>query len=97
MKFEWDATKNSRNIRKHGFSFEDAAAMFREPLLVRADVRDDYAEKRWTGIGMIQGRFALVVFVELDGETIRFISLRKATHEERQEYEEALRHGLEAG
>jgi len=69
--------------------------MFRHVLLVRPDTREDYGEERWIGIGMIQNRVAFVVFGEYPDDAIRIISLRKANHEERQEYEKAIQNGLE--
>lgn len=45
---------------------------------------------------MIGGRTVKVVFTELGNETIRIISLRKATKHERKEYEETIQDGLEA-
>jgi len=95
MKLEWDEAKNRTNARKHGFNFAEAEEMFRGALLVRPDTREDYDEKRWIGIGMIQSRVAFVAFVELADDTIRIISLRKANHEERKEYEKAIQNGLE--
>ena len=62
MNFEWDLRKNRANLRKHGFDFIEAEDMFRQPLLVRPDTREDYDEERWIGIGMMQGRVAFVVF-----------------------------------
>jgi uncharacterized DUF497 family protein len=70
--------------------------MFRGFLLVRPDTREDYGEERWIGIGMIQGRFAFVAFAQPSRDTVRVISLRKANHEERKEYEKAIQDGLEA-
>jgi uncharacterized protein len=70
--------------------------MFRGALLIRPDADEDYGEERWVGIGMIQGRVALVAFAECPQNTIRIISLRKADHEERKQYEKAIRDGLEA-
>jgi uncharacterized DUF497 family protein len=64
MLWEWDETKNCSNIRKHGFDFAEAEEMFRGFLLVRPDVREDYGEERWIGIGMIQGRVAFVALAE---------------------------------
>jgi uncharacterized DUF497 family protein len=96
MTFQWNEAKNRSNIRKHGFDFAEAEEMFRGFLLVRPDARDDYGEERWIGIGMIKGRFAFVAFAELPHDTIRIISLRKADHEERKEYEKAIQNGLEA-
>ncbi len=95
--FEWDETKNRANVRKHGFDFTEAEEMFRGALLVRPDTREDYGERRWIGIGMVQGRVAFVAFAERPNDTIRIVSLRKADHEERKEYEEAIQNGLEAG
>ncbi len=97
MIFEWDDAKNRANIRKHGLDFSDAEAMFRGFLLVRPDTREDYGEERWIGIGMIRGCVAFVAFAEPSYDTVRIISLRKADHEERKEYEKAIEDGLEAG
>jgi uncharacterized DUF497 family protein len=95
MNFEWDEAKNRANIRKHGFHFAEAEEMFRGSLLARPDTREDYGEERWIGIGMIQGRFAFVAFAQPSPDIIRVISLRKADHEERKEYEKALQNELE--
>jgi uncharacterized DUF497 family protein len=46
---------------------------------------------------MIQGRVVMVAFALRAPETMRIISLRKADHEEREQYEKALQDGLEAG
>ena len=70
--------------------------MFRGPLLVRPDTREDYGEERSIGIGTIQGRVVFVAFVEPSPDTIRIISLRRADYEECKEYEKAVHDGLEA-
>jgi len=90
MKFEWDEDKNRDNIEKHGFDLADAVEMFRGMLVVDPDTREDYGEKRWVGLGTIGDRVAYVVFAERDPDTIRIISLRKAGHRERKEYEKTL-------
>jgi uncharacterized protein len=95
MTYEWDEAKNRANIQKHGLDFAEAEELFRGLLLIRPDTRDDYGEERWIGIGMIQGRLALVAFSEPTPDTIRIISLRKADHEEQKEYEKAIQNGLE--
>jgi uncharacterized DUF497 family protein len=96
MIFEWDEAKNQTNVRKHGFHFAQAEEMFSGFLLVRPDTREDYGEERWIGIGMVQDRCAFVAFAPRPHNIIRVISLRKADHEERQEYENAIQDGLEA-
>jgi uncharacterized protein len=74
MIFEWDPAKNLSNIQKHGFDFSDAEELFRGLLVVDPDMRQDYGERCWTGIGMIRGRPAHVVFTERPPEIIRIIS-----------------------
>jgi hypothetical protein len=94
MKFEWDDAKNRMNIRKHGYDFAEADEMFRGFLVVDPDMREDYGEKRWRGLGSIRGRVAQIIFAERGPETIRLISLRKATPNERKQYEETIQDGL---
>ena len=90
MNFEWDEAKNRSNIRKRGFDFADAEDMLRGVLVVAPDTRTDYGESRWTGLGVVGGRVVQVVFAEVDDETFRIISPRKATTRERKEFEKAL-------
>ena len=95
MNFEWDAGKNRSNIRKHGSDLADAAETFQGALLVRPDTREEYGESRWIGIGMIRHPIAVVAFAERAEETVRIISVRKANHVERKQYEKALQDELE--
>jgi len=95
MRFEWDEAKNRKNIRTHGFDFADAELMFEGLLLVSADFEEDYGEHRWKAIGVIGSHVAVVIFTERPPDRIRIISLRKADHGERKEYEKAIQNGLE--
>jgi uncharacterized protein len=87
MEFEWDQQKNQVNIAKHDLDFADAPRVFRLPLRISLDERQDYGEDRWIGIGILDGRVVMIVFTEPDGRTIRIISLRKALPYERKLYE----------
>jgi uncharacterized protein len=64
VKFEWDEAKNRGNIRKHGLDFNDAPQIFKGPMLVQLDARQEYSEQRWIGIGFIQQRVVVVVYTE---------------------------------
>lgn len=99
MKFEWDERKNEINIAKHGLDFSDGEALFlgHSQLLAVPDTAQEYGEERWKGIGMINGRIVVAIFVQKTPETIRFISLRKANREERNGYEKALQDELGQG
>jgi uncharacterized protein len=94
MKFEWDPQKNQANIAKHHLDFADAPKIFRLPLRIALDERQNYGEDRWIGIGMLEGRVVVVVFTEPNEETIRIISLRRALPYERTRYEQYLRDEL---
>ena len=54
----------------------------------RLDTRHDYSEDRWVALGMIRGLVVVLVYTER-GDTLRPISLRKATTQERSIYEQA--------
>ncbi|MBD2604287.1 BrnT family toxin [Scytonema hofmannii FACHB-248] len=94
MNFEWDEQKNEINIDKHGFDFADAYRIFNLPMAVDLDERSDYGEDRWIGTGMLDGRIIVVIYTELNEETIRIISLRKALSHERKRYEQYLKNRL---
>lgn len=96
MTFEWDEKKNTTNIRKHGFDFSDGEELFTgyRPFLLAPDLESDPSEERWRGIGLIQGRVAVAVFLQPTPGIIRFISLRKANQEERDAYQEAIKDEL---
>ncbi len=60
-------------------------------MLVKLDDREDYGEDRWIGIGLLNLRVVVIVFTESHPDTIRVISLRKATSNEQNQYERAYR------
>jgi uncharacterized protein len=97
MEFEWDQQKNQVNIAKHELDFADAPRVFRMPLRISLDERQDYGEDRWLGIGILDGRVVMIVFTEPDDRTIRIISLRKALPYERKLYEYYLKNELGEG
>ncbi len=53
MIFEWDKTKNSKNIEKHKIDFEDIKNLFKCPIIEKEDKRKDYGEKRYIIIGWL--------------------------------------------
>jgi uncharacterized DUF497 family protein len=94
--FEWDERKNQQNIKKHGLDFRDAEEMF-QGVVAEPDTREDYGEKRWVGLGTSRGRILQVVFAERGPDTVRIISLRKATRREIEQYKKKIQDGLEKG
>ena len=63
--------------------------------LAKLDDRENYGEDRWIGIGMMSnGIIVVLVFTEKERETIRIVSMRKATKNERTRYEKAIKNRL---
>ncbi len=87
VSYVWDPDKTANNLRKHGVEFADAVGVLEdERALMREDVAD-YGEERFIAVGMdYLGRILTVVFT-YRGEDIRIISARKATKNERLDYE----------
>ena len=91
-RFVWDPAKAESNHRKHGIRFEDAVRVFSDPLHLTVQDRVEGGEYRWQTTGQVGGAIVLLVAhtVTEDGpepvETIRIISARRATPQERKRY-----------
>lgn len=91
--FEWDATKATSNQRKHGISFDLAATVFLDPLMISIpDKERSETEERWITMGQAQNsKLLLVVHTYLEisdnAANVRIISARPATKHEQRQYE----------
>ncbi len=94
--FDWDTKKAASNQIKHGVSFEDAMALFRDALALSiSDNEHSVNEERWVSIGEGRGGKLLVVVHTIkemaDGVVaIRIISARRPTKREARMYKEGL-------
>ena len=90
IKFEWDPVKGTKNEEKHGVSFEEAKSVFYDEYAIQFfDEAHSDQEDRFLMLGLSnETRVLMVCHCERDeGETIRIISARKATADERKHYE----------
>jgi uncharacterized DUF497 family protein len=94
VRFEWDERKNEENLRKHGLDFADCHEVFESPMLVAADKREAYGENRYVALGFLRQMVVVLVFAERSDDTIRIISLRKASRHERERFGEFLKDEL---
>ena len=86
LKFGWNKSKAKDNYAKHGVSFDVAKKVFKDPFAVEyLDDRQDYGEKRFVIIGMVDGRVLFVAYTERN-DVIRIISARRATKHEQEAY-----------
>lgn len=86
--FVWDEEKARVNVTAHdGITFERAAEVFFDPFFRLVDAtRNDEARDAVIGFDTL-GRVLFVVHIEVEGEYIRIISARKATPQERNDYD----------
>lgn len=89
MIFAWDVRKNKANLKKHGIDFREAATVFYDPLSTTFPDEDhSEQEQRFLTIGASARGSILVIAHTEEGDTIRVISARQATPQERKFYEE---------
>ena len=88
MRFELDCDKAAANVKKHRVSFDEAVAVFYDPLAATfgdPDHSDD--ENRLVTVGSsARGRLLVVCHVD-QGTATRLISARHATARERKRHE----------
>jgi uncharacterized DUF497 family protein len=88
MRFEWDGTKATSNLKKHRLSFDEAVTVFYDPLAATfADPEHSDDESRLVTVGYsARGRLLVVCHVERGG-VVRLINARRATTRERTRHE----------
>jgi uncharacterized protein len=86
--FLWDEEKARINPTNHdGITFQQAAEAFFDPFFILVDAsRNDEARDAVIGLDA-RWNLLYVVHIEQDAESIRIISARKATRQERADYE----------
>jgi len=89
LQFVWDPRKAAENLSRHGVPFHEAATVFDDPLaLTYPDPDHSEDESRYLTFGIsADGRLLVVAHTE-GRDTIRIISSRRATRNERKIYEE---------
>jgi uncharacterized protein len=88
VEFNWDPEKAAANIKRRRISFTEAASVLEDPLSTTfPDEVHSEEEVRFLTIGASRrGRVLVVAHTERD-DSIRIISVRRATRREREFYE----------
>ena len=79
--FEWDEAKAMSNAHKHGVSFEEAMAIWDDPMFAEVHLQSD-PEDRWAVIGQIAKDMFLTAIITYRYDRVRIISARKSTKKE---------------
>jgi hypothetical protein len=89
MQFEWNESKATRNLSKHGISFQEAKTVFDDPLYVDFyDPDHSEDEERYLIVGESNQARLLIISYTDRKDAIRIISAREVTRDERKVYEE---------
>lgn len=85
MRFAYEPAKSERTIAARVLAFNLAEDFDWSTALIAEDTRQDYLERRYQAIGMIDEHLHMLVFTPRDG-TVHLISLRRANKRERTRY-----------
>jgi len=89
MELEFDPAKDAANIAKHGISLADAMLVYNAPNKLTLESARN-GEERLMDVAMVElAGVVLVLVYVIRGNTVRAISLRRASQIERRLYEEA--------
>lgn len=89
MQFEWNPEKAETNLRKHSVDFSEAETVFGDPLAkIFDDKEHSFEENREIIVGhSTQNRLLIISFTERENDTVRIVSARLTTPQERKDYE----------
>ena len=87
MQFEYDERKSESNLEKHGIDFSEAQELWADRSMVVAELECS-DERRWAALARYAGSVWVAIYA-IRGESIRIISVRRATMREVSEYDKA--------
>lgn len=85
MRLTYDPAKSAHNEEERGMPFVLAEQFDWSSALVVEDTRQDYPERRFQALGLIDENLCMLVFTPCDG-AVHVISLRRANRRERIRY-----------
>jgi uncharacterized protein len=87
MHFQFDLKKATANLHKHGIAFAEVESVFYDEFALTREDGDAVGEARFITVGVYAlGRVVTVCWTQR-GESIRLISARLASPQERKSYE----------
>ncbi len=89
MQISYDPTKNEKNVRERGLSFDEVLRFRWFDARVDEDTRKIYPERRFVAVGYLDNRLHVLCFAETE-LGIRVISFRKANKREASNHDKTL-------
>jgi uncharacterized DUF497 family protein len=88
VRFTWDEKNATRNLRKHGVSFDEAATCFEDPAgCYLRNEAPSYEDRLILIAFSAKRRLLFVVHAEVGRDSIRIVSARKASPAQRRIYD----------
>ncbi|WP_442873040.1 BrnT family toxin [Aurantimonas sp. A3-2-R12] len=88
MEFEWNEEKRGQVLRERGVDMVRAARIFEGFCAQKEDRREEYGEKRFVAIGLVEDECFVLVWTPR-GNKRRLITAWKGGRDERQDYEDS--------
>lgn len=85
MRIEFDPEKRNKTLQERDLDFARAAEVFAGHHFTAADERQDYSERRYITVGLLDQRMVVMVWTPR-GDARRIISMRKANEREQNRY-----------
>jgi uncharacterized DUF497 family protein len=88
-RFEWDETKDKKNIKNHGFSFNEILEVFDDPAFLEGfDSEHSEEEDRYYGMGCLNNIVYIISFYTYRETRKRIFSARQADSKEQEKYDD---------
>lgn len=89
MEIGFDHLKRAATLAERSLDFADADKVFKGPVFEFEDDRFAYPERRYSTIGLLEGRMVVVIWTEAEYGR-RIISMRKANDREQTKFNHRL-------
>ena len=89
--FDWDSGNQTKSLKKHGISTQEAEEPFFRPKYIIPDQRHSKTESRFGKFGVTTGGKVLFIAFTIRNYRIRVISARPADKKERKFYEKEVK------
>lgn len=86
MEIEFDAEKRETVLRERGLDLADAGELLLGVRLDELDERFDYGEDRWYSLGLLRGEVVACVWIDLEADRVRVITMWKARPHEQEKF-----------
>ncbi|MFL6843915.1 MAG: BrnT family toxin [Allosphingosinicella sp.] len=86
MEIEFDPVKREAVLRERGLDLADAGELLSGDCFTDVDDRFDYGEDRWVSYGLLKGDVVACVWVDLEEDRVRVVTMRKANRGEQERY-----------